>query len=104
MRRRLAGLLLAGLVLSIGVARAEGDRAEGEALARLWCSECHTTEATSGGSDVAPAWRSITADSLKNQAYLREFLNNPHPAMRHIPLSPRQIEDLVAYILSLGFE
>lgn len=76
----------------------------GEAIAEAWCSECHATEATEGGTDVAPGWRSIAADPVKDAAYLEAYLGNPHPAMRHIPLTELDIDDLVAYILSLGFE
>ncbi len=76
----------------------------GEFIARQWCSECHATEATTGGTDMAPGWRTVAADPAKDADYLEDFLENPHPAMRHIPLTARDIDDLVAYILTLGFE
>jgi mono/diheme cytochrome c family protein len=87
-----------------GSARAEGDRMAGEAIARQWCGECHATDASSSATDAVPAWRTIATDPTKDEASLKAFLENPHPAMRHIPLTERDIDDVIAYILSLGFE
>lgn len=99
-----AVIALATLAPGIGAALAEGDHVMGAEIARQWCSECHATETTSGGTDVAPPWQAIALDPAKDEAYLKTFLRNPHPAMRHIPLTERDIDDLIAYIRALAFE
>ena len=99
-----AGIALAALALGAAGARAQGDQATGAEIARQWCSECHATETTGGGTDAAPPWQAVAMDPAKDEAYLKAFLRNPHPAMRHIPLTERDIDDLIAYIRALAFE
>lgn len=85
-------------------AGAPGDRFAGEALARQWCSGCHATEAAAGAADTGPPWREVAADPAKDEAYLTGFLSAPHGPMQSLSLDRQQIADLVAYIMSLGFE
>jgi mono/diheme cytochrome c family protein len=98
------GFALAVLASGASSALAAGDQTRGSEIARQWCSECHATETTGGGTDAAPPWQAIALDPAKDEAYLTEFLKNPHPAMRHIPLTERDIDDVVAYIRALAFE
>jgi mono/diheme cytochrome c family protein len=83
---------------------AQGDQARGADIARQWCSECHATETSNTGTDTAPAWRSIALDPAKNDTTLTTFLRNPHPAMRNIPLTEQDIQDVIAYIRALALE
>lgn len=95
---------LALMVAATPAARAAGDHVRGAAIAQQWCSACHATETTTGGTDAAPPWGQIALDPAKDDEYLKAFLRNPHPAMRHIPLTATDIDDLVAYIRTLAFE
>ncbi len=95
---------IVALLVAAHAARAQGDHNEGAAIARQWCSECHATETNASGTDAAPAWQQVALDPAKDDEYLKAFLRNPHPAMRHIPLTAADIDDLVAYIRTLAFE
>lgn len=64
----------------------------------------HATKVTGTGTDMAPAWRSIALDPAKDDATLTTFLRAPHPAMRNIPLTEQDIQDVIAYIRALAFE
>ncbi len=74
--------------------------ARGEALAEQWCSSCHLigTDGTAG-ADVAPAFAGV-AERMSEGA-LRAWLADPHPPMPKINLTTREIEDVIAYIVSL---
>ncbi len=77
-----------------------GDANAGLGLARQWCANCHLVERGRGGSDAAPPFTAIAADPDKDPAYLRTWLSTPHTQMPAMPLSRRDIDDLVAYITS----
>jgi mono/diheme cytochrome c family protein len=99
-------LVLAALAVVVfaGDAAADGDFERGADIARQWCVECHATEITDSGTDQAPAWRSIALDPAKDEATLKAFLRDPHPAMKNIPLTDRDMDDVIAYIRALAFE
>jgi mono/diheme cytochrome c family protein len=98
--------LLAFLVLtalgSLAPARAAGDAAQGERIARRWCSSCHVVGPSTEASDKAPAFIALAADPAKTEDYLKAWITNPHPRMPNFNLSRQTVEDLVAYIKSLG--
>jgi mono/diheme cytochrome c family protein len=98
--------LPAALILAASVAAtpasAAGDAAEGEKIAQRWCTSCHTVGGKPMASDKAPAFSALAADPAKSEAYLKAWISNPHPPMPNFNLSRRTIEDLVAYIRSLG--
>lgn len=76
--------------------------AAGQAVAQRWCASCHTVGAASesAGSDAAPTFRSIA--QRRSPDYLRGFLANPHTPMREFHLSAQEIEEVTAYLGSLG--
>lgn len=80
---------------------AAGDANSGLGLARQWCVNCHIIDRSGGGSDAAPPFTAIAADPDKDSAYLQAWLATPHVQMPAMPLSRRDIDDLVAYITSL---
>jgi mono/diheme cytochrome c family protein len=79
-----------------------GDARVGEALATRWCNECHLVGGARTATDAAPTFQSIARDPAKNADHLRAFLSRPHAPMPPIPLSGTEVEDLIAYIRSLG--
>lgn len=91
-------LLLPFLPLSAFAA----DITRGKTIAQRWCSACHLVapEQTRAVADVpsfdAVARAKLPADSLK------AFLSDPHPKMPDMSLTRSEIDDIVAYIQSLG--
>lgn len=76
--------------------------AGGDVAAR-WCAACHVVAASGAGSDAAPSFMDIAR--RRDAAQLRAFLSQPHAKpMRGFTLSTREIEDMVAYIVSLKDE
>ena len=109
----LTGAALAAIALSEAVGQApagqpaggapsRGDRRIGEALAKRWCNECHLVGGARKATDAAPAFESIARDPANSTDHLRAFLSRPHAPMPPIPLSGTEVEDLIAYIRSLG--
>ena len=80
-------------------AMAAGDAAQGRALARTWCSGCHTVEA--GGTDAAPPLATIANRPDRTEAYLFTWLSDPHPPMPQLNLGRQEIADIIAYLQSL---
>ena len=100
-----AAMVFAGsLVVGSAAVRAEGDPTRGEIVAQQWCSACHVTEVADSATDGAPAWRTIAMDSTVDEGYLRSLLDVPHGQMQHLELTDEQITDVLAYIMTLGFE
>lgn len=103
--RLLLSLALAGMVVS--PARAEdqnhaGDAAAGHRLATGWCSNCHGGDPRASEPAMgAPSFAEI-ANQRSTTAYrLRTFLRSSHTTMPNFVIKPAEIDDLVAYILSL---
>ena len=97
----IGAVALAMITISIGASAA--DIGHGEKLARDWCSNCHLVapDQTSGG-DGAPTFGSIAETSAERNSDLRAWLADPHPPMPNLDLTVREINDLLAYIDSLG--
>ena len=73
--------------------------ANGERLASQWCSNCHAD--ANRGSDTVPTFQGIANRQGRDAEYLRNFLSNPHPPMPPFQIGRSDIEDLVAFIVSL---
>ena len=95
-------LALALVCAAISAPAAAGDANAGLGLARQWCVNCHVIDRSGGGSDAAPPFAAIASDPDKDPAHLRTWLSTPHTQMPAMPLSRRDIDDLVAYITSLA--
>lgn len=101
-RSWLPAVVVLGLLMPFGPAWGAGDAAEGERIATRWCSSCHTVVPDRKSSDKAPSFVALAADPSKTEDYLKGWISNPHPPMPNFNLSRQTIEDLVAYIRSLG--
>jgi len=94
-------LLFAGAFA--GSAHAAGDAAQGHTLAKTWCSGCHAVEPGGVQRDApAPPFSIIAAHDDQRPERLRAFLTSPHPPMPNLNLSRSEIDDVIAYIQSLG--
>lgn len=102
---RKSSVLLA-LIVMVGALMARpafaGNAESGRALAEKWCTGCHIVGSSSNGSDVAPPFAGIAADPGKSRGHLEAWLATPHTAMPSMPLTRRDIDDLVTYIESLA--
>jgi mono/diheme cytochrome c family protein len=101
---RIPLLSLPTFLLAAGWAHAQsipGNPIAGEQLARLQCAECHLlpggARATASG---IPSFQAIASEPRVTALSLNAFLQTPHDRMPNIMLTRREIDDLVAYILS----
>ena len=79
------------------------DVVNGEALAVLWCANCHivTRSATSGRADGVPSFPSLAAAPQTTDISLRRAMTSSHNQMPDFSLTPREQDNLIAYIFSL---
>jgi mono/diheme cytochrome c family protein len=80
-----------------------GDVRAGQRLATTWCANCHQVAAGGPGSanDAAPSFPAVAGMVSTTSMSLRVFLQTPHGNMPDYRLTREQIDDVVAYILSL---
>lgn len=94
--------LLVGACLSPGSAQEQaGLVTEGVRVAREACAGCHAV----GGSRSqpgAPDFAAVARMPSTTATSIRVFLKTPHRNMPDIVLTEREIDGLVAYILSLA--
>jgi mono/diheme cytochrome c family protein len=105
---RLRAGLLVTTILMLGqshwaLAQDTGDVAAGRALAKTWCDNCHVVDPAqqTGTSTGAPTFSAIAAMRSTTPLGLHVFLQTPHDRMPDLHLSRAEIDDVVAYILSL---
>ena len=87
--------LLLLTIFPSALAQPLGDPAAGERLAAANCAQCH------GADPAAPALAAIAAMPSTTQASLNAFLQTPHAKMPNLIFSGAELNDLIAYILSL---
>ena len=100
-RHVLFGIAGALWLVAASPAHAEGDPIAGGALAKQWCVACHDIGHGRTVKDGAPSFVSVASRLDLNPATLKTWLADPHPPMPKLSLSRQEIDDLVAYILSL---
>jgi mono/diheme cytochrome c family protein len=95
-------ILLAALPFPVG-AEEIGDVGAGRRLSENWCSSCHFVgrNAPSGVSNGAPTFVGIARMASTTSVSLHAFLQIPHARMPDLHLSRDEMDDLIAYILSL---
>jgi len=80
-----------------------GDARKGRAYAENFCSACHNvlgTDATSPNKQ-APPFRSIANTPGMSVTALTVWSRTSHPTMPNFVIAPEDMDDLIAYILSL---
>ena len=79
-----------------------GDAAAGQRLAEGTCRTCHQIDrAQAPVEGGGPAWQAIANMPSTTHLSLAVFLQSSHRNMPNLILTPGEIDDLVAYILSL---
>lgn len=110
-------LFVATVALAVAsCSAADSPAARGEALVNdLGCVTCHVA----GGNALGPSWEGIAGSertfadgttALADEAYLRESIVDPwarivegwRPAMPLFSLETQEVEDIVAYLQTLG--
>jgi len=94
------------VLLAPGIAFAQplpGDAVAGKVLAMRSCAGCHAVaqEQNQPASDGVPAFLTLARDPAVSERHLRTHLQTPHARMPSVPLSRREIEDVISYILSM---
>lgn len=94
-----------GLAMSIVTSSAHGQSAgsaaRGLEIVNQWCVECHAAGDERTSTDNVPTFSYVM--QLRSADYVRGFLANPHVRldMPPIELSNPDIDDLIAYLLTL---
>jgi mono/diheme cytochrome c family protein len=101
---QLIALLTTALATPVAWAASDTtDVSAGRELALNWCSECHLVVENQDRvpSDAVPTFFAIANHRSTTDLGLRVFLTSPHGKMPNIMLTREQIDEIVAYILSL---
>ena len=102
--RSVAVAILAVMFLTPGLgalAQEFGDAEAGRALAREVCATCHAVEDGDGAYPAAPAFRAIAEVPGMTSTAITVILRTPHREMPDLILTPEEIRDVGAYILTL---
>ena len=96
-------MMTAGLAMPALAQTGPGDPAAGLRLASAWCADCHRIAPAGPGpaSDAAPAFAAVAAMPSSTRMSLAAFLQTPHPRMPNYQLSRDELDDVIAYLLSL---
>ena len=103
--RRTATLAAALTATAFSVNAQDGDVAAGRTFAREACITCHVVEPTNVSPRVVaigPNFQDVANTKGMTATALRVFLTTSHPKMPNLILTPEQITDVSAYILSLS--
>ena len=96
---RLAVMLAAALTATAFTANAQnGDFAAGLTFVRDACKSCHVVEPTNASPRTARTFKTLQHQGYDGDGF---FLATPHPKMPNLILTPEQLSDVIAYILSL---
>ena len=101
--RRLAPSAILTLI-AVSAHAQDGDAVAGHAFAHQACNACHMVEAKQRKPRrivIGPAFRDIANTRGMTATALRVFLTTSHPKMPNLILTPEEIADVSAYILSL---
>jgi mono/diheme cytochrome c family protein len=98
--------ILSSLMMNFAAAPAtaqvpSGDVAAGRQLVQASCSTCHEERRQMSAPQSGPSLQAIAAMPSTTSMSLHVFLLTPHGNMPNYRLSPQEIDDVVAYILSL---
>ena len=105
-RSMLHGLAFMGLSLALlsvpGTVHATGNPVAGAAIAETWCANCHVVTSGSRGSDAAPPFSDIGERLPDGADRIRAWLFTEHPNMPDFNLTRDEVEDVIAYLATLG--
>jgi len=89
--------------LGIFLTVAAADPANGERLARQWCSACHVVASDQQRANAdAPSFAAVAKKPGFSKEKLAFFLLDPHPKMPDMALTRREAADISEYVAKLG--
>ena len=99
--KRSALLFFAGTSVLSCPALAAGDAAAGRRTVDTWCGGCHqiADDDRKAGLIDAPPFSDVARQ--KAPEAIRAFLGKPHPPQPQFRLTPKDIDDLAAFIASV---
>lgn len=98
----LIGVALLAAALEAPAAAETGNAARGRALAEQFCAKCHAVvPGRTGPEPAVPSFMRMAADPEQTRSSLRQFIMLPHYEMQPQTLTSAEIDDVIAYILSL---
>jgi mono/diheme cytochrome c family protein len=79
------------------------DVTRGGELARAWCANCHAVERGQlvGPYMNVPNFTDVARLPSTTAMALRAFLSTPHPSMPNVKLTAGEVDEIIAYIMSL---
>jgi mono/diheme cytochrome c family protein len=95
---------MAALLAAMAGNAQAADTAQGRDLAQKLCVNCHIIEHGGQQDQVTvgiPSFMAIANKAEQTNSKLRSFVRQPHPPMPSVELSEHQLDNIVAYILSL---
>ena len=94
-------MVVAGAHLAAGQELSEASA--GYDYASQICSGCHAVQrgANASPNEKAPPFEAIANTRGMTEMALRVWFQTPHPTMPNLMMTPRQKDDVIAYILSL---
>lgn len=100
---KLSLLAISALGLAFTTSAQAGDAAAGYVLAKESCARCHNVEKGGGFKQRPPTFQSIAIYRREDDIWSRILAPSPHSGMPDVSwtLTPDQVQDLVAYIVSL---
>jgi mono/diheme cytochrome c family protein len=103
MTRFATSLIAFGLLTTMPAMAAKLDPAPGQLIAKQWCAGCHAIRDKQTRSPMSGvrSFATIAQDPASTEMALGAYLVSTHEEMPNIRLSPQQVDDVVAYILSL---
>jgi mono/diheme cytochrome c family protein len=89
--------------ISLGNAQTFGDASAGREITTAWCAGCHRISAKDRDVNrVPPDFGAIARMPSITELALRVFLQTPHGDMPRYQFSPKEMDDIIAYVFSLG--
>ena len=91
------------LLATTALAQEQGDPEQGRLYAARVCAECHVTGRQGGAMDPSGArsFKEISNRPDTTAISLAAWLQSEHVNMPHIMLAPHDLNDVIAYIVSL---
>ncbi|MFA5898278.1 MAG: c-type cytochrome [Hyphomicrobium sp.] len=99
----IAVILILLLASSAANAIGLGDRDKGHAYVRQFCVECHAVEKGEMAEveSEIPSFQEAADSEGMSQAALAVWLQSSHPNMPNFIIPPADVDNIIAYILSL---
>jgi mono/diheme cytochrome c family protein len=98
----LFALCLTAFGTDVSFAQGVGDAAAGNHLASTWCTECHRISGRDRDpTRTPPDFGAVAAMPRQTEMSLRVFLQTPHGDMPRYQFTRAEMDNIIAYILSL---